>query len=209
MQGPLQPLFDQLTAWPRETHAANWGKSPRKRIIASREDVPVFMGWQVWDKDWEEHTDVYERMAKRFPHVLTADKMWNTAMMLYEPDSIPNDTIEQLRMLQGEFCICNDPELGGTDQQIIDLLLHDHIAQVAEKGWCWHGLDEENARVPSIARGWRGDEVPAILHYGRWYAPWIEKTEDMDAYNAPRLGRVCHEFYTENLAKFDEMFPIT
>ena len=166
------------------------------------------MGWQVWDKDWQSHTAIYEAMGKRFPHIHTADKMWSTALLLWEPESIPNDTIEQLRALQEEFKVCNDPEKGGTDEQIIDLLLHNHMAQVGEKGWCFWGLDEENARVPSIARGWRGGEIPVVLHYGRWYAPWIKKKQDMDAYTVPRLNRVCHEFYAENLAKFEEMFPI-
>ncbi len=208
VQRPMQPLFDQLTAWPREADTVRFGVYHRKRIISSREEVPVFMGWQVWDKEWKQHTEIYERMAKYFPHILTADKMWSTALLIFEPDSIPNDTIEKLRVLQDEFCACNDPEKGGTDEQIIDLLLHNHMAQVGEKGWCFWGLDEENARVPSIARGWRGGEVPIALHYGRWYAPWVVKKPDMDAYALPRLDRVCHEFYAENLAKFDEVFPI-
>ena len=203
----MQPLFDQLTNWPRETDAANFGSYHRKKIISSREEVPVFMGWQVWDKEWQNHTDIYEKMAKRFPHTQTADKMWSTALLIWEPESIPNDTIEQLRTLQEEFKICNDPENGGTDEQIIDLLLHNHMAQVGEKGWCFWGLDEDNSRVPSIARGWRGGEIPVVLHYGRWYAPWVVKTSDMDAYSAPRLGKVCHEFYAKNLSAFNTLFP--
>ncbi len=207
VQLPLQPLFDQLTAWPRELDTNNWGTRHRKRIISSREEVPTFMGWQVWDKEWKQHTEIYESMRERFPHVFTADKMWSTALLLWEPDSIAPDTVEKLQKLQEEFKVCNDPNKGGTDEQIIDLLLHHDMAQVAEKGWCFWGLDEENARVPSIARGWRGGEIPIALHYGRWYAPWVEKTEDMEAYSVPRLDRVCREFYLENLQKFDTLFP--
>ncbi len=204
IQLPLHPLFYQLTNWPME--------SPnRRRILAMREDVPVFMGWQLWDKDWQSHTEIYEKMSERFPFVnadLNSDKMWNTAIMLYEPASIPVDTVEQLRALQDEFFVCNDPAKGGTDEPIIDLLLHHHFAQIAEKGWTHWGLDNENARVPSISRGWRGGEVPVILHFTRWYAQWIKKEPEMDAYASDRLGRVYHELYAENLKAFDKAFPL-
>lgn len=201
VQRPLQPLFDQLTAWPKET-------TRRRRIIANREEVPVFMGWQIWDKEWQSHTEVYESMRDRFPHVFSTDKMWSTATLLYEPASIPDGTVDKLRALQDEFIVCNDPAKGGTDEQIIDLLLHYHMAQVAEKGWCYWGLDEDNARVPSIARGWRGDEIPVILHYTRWYAQFVKKAPEADAYMIPRLNRIALEFYNDNLAKFDETFPL-
>ena len=201
VQRPLQPLFDQLAAWPKESDR-------RRRIIASREEVPVFMGWQIWDKEWKSHTEIYESMRDRFPHVFSTDKMWNTAILLYEPASIPEDTIGKLRALQEEFFVCNDPDKGGTDEQIVDLLLHDHIAAVADKGWCYWGLDQPESRVPSLARGWRGDEVPVILHFARWYAPWVEKTEEADAYMSLRLGKPYLDFYTETLAKFDETFPL-
>lgn len=204
VQRPLQPLFDQLTNWPRES--AN-----RRRILAMREDVPVFMGWQIWDKEWQSHTEIYEEMGQRFPFVnasVNSDKMWNTAILLYEPASIPEDTVEKLKALQEEYFICNDPAKGGTDEPIIDLLLHHHFAQIGEKGWCHWGLDNHNARVPSISRGWRGDEVPVILHFTRFYAMWLEKKPEADAYASHRLGRPYREIYKENLAAFEETFPL-
>lgn len=219
VQLPLQPLFDQLTAWPREIVGVSYGEGKemtftkqadqRRRIIANREEVPVFMGWQVWDKEWKAHTEIYESMRGRFPHVFSTDKMWSTATLLYEPESIPEDTVEKLRLLQEEFVVCNDPAKGGTDEQIIDLLLHDHMAQVGEKGWCYWGLDEPESRVHSLARGWRGDEIPIIVHYTRWYAPWLVKKPDVNAYINRQLNRPCHEIYAENLSRFDETFPIT
>ncbi len=203
VQRPLQPLFDQLTNWPME--------SPnRRRILAMREDVPVFMGWQIWDKEWQSHTELYEEMGQRFPFVnasLNSDKMWNTAVLLYEPASIPEDTVDKLKALQEEYFVCNDPEKGGTDEPIIDLLLHNHFAQIGEKGWCHWGLDNHNARVPSLSRGWRGDEVPVILHFTRFYAMWLEKELTADAYMSHRLGRPYREIYEENLAAFNETFP--
>ncbi len=204
VQRPLQPLFEQLANWPLES-------TNRRRVLAMREDVPVFMGWQIWDKEWQSHTEIYEEMGQLYPFVnasLNSDKMWNSAVLLYEPASIPEDTVAQLRALQAKYFVCNDPAKGGTDEPIIDLLLHNHFAQVGEKGWCHWGLDEHNSRVPSLSRGWRGDEIPAILHFTRWYAPWVEKEPDADAYLSHRMGRPYIDIYKENLAKFDATFPL-
>jgi len=201
VQLPLQPLFDQLTAWPRDVEG-------KKKIITNREEVPVFMAWQIWDKEWQEHTAIYEKMNQSYPHLMTSDKMFSTCLLLFEPASIDDGTTEELRRLQKKYFVCNDPEKGGTDEQVIDLHLHGSMIQCAEKGWCYWGLDEFASSVPSVGRGWRGDEIPVVVHYCRWYAPWIVKTPDADAYDNNRIGRVCHEFYADNLAAFNETFPI-
>lgn len=179
-----------------------------KPIISSREETPVLMSWQVHDKDWKDHQEVYEAMGREFPHVMSTDKMWSTCLLVFDPKEIPDNTVEELRRLQEKYFVCNDPAKGGTDEQIIDLLLHDSMAQCAEKAWCYWGLDEQASRVPSAARGWVGGEIPSVVHYTRWYAPWIIKTSDMHAYDNDRIGRVCHEFYQDNLNAFDDVFPI-
>lgn len=200
VQSSFQPLFEQLEHWPKNVYDA-------KPILANREEVPVFMGWQIWDKEWQSHTAEYERMRDHFPHVFTQDKMWSTACLLFEPAGIPEGTLEHLHDLQHAYYACNDPAKGGTDEQIIDLYLHNWMEQVGEKGWCYWGLDEAASRVPSLARAWRGDEVPVIVHYTRWYAHWIVKEPGVHAYDNDRVGRVCHEFYADNLAAFETVFP--
>ena len=147
-------------------------------------------------------------MAKLFRHILSG-RMFNTAMMCWEPVGIGADTIDQLRDLQAEFADCNRAENGGTDQQIIDLLLHGRMQPATDKLWCWWGLDAPHNRVKSEGRGWKGDEVPAVVHLGRWYAPWRYKKPAMDAYSNDRIGDgvVYYEFYQKNLVDFKMVFP--
>lgn len=204
VQRPLSLVFDQLSSAPLD-------ESGQKVILADKEEVPVFMGWQVWDKAWREHEAIYAGMNARFPHVFSNDKMFNTSMIAWEPASIPDDTVDQLRALQAEYLECNRPENGGTDEPIIDLLLHTRIRLMPRKLFVYWGLDFWNARVPSEGRGWDGTEIPAVLHYARWHAPWIVKTPRMDAYDNDRIGSgiVCHEFYQKNLSDFNSIFPRT
>lgn len=202
VQQPLSLVFEQLTA-------AQPDAEGRKPILTDKEEVPVFMGWQVWDKDWRDHEAIYEAMSKRFPHVFTTDKMYNTAMVAWEPASIPDDTVEQLRALQAEFGECNKIESGGTDEPIIDLLLHQRIRLMPRKKFVYFGLDCMNARVPSESRGWDGTEVPAVIHFARWHSQWIKKAHDADGYANDRIGGgvVCYDFYHKCLADFESVFP--
>lgn len=199
-------------------------------ILGDREEMPCFQSWQVWDPDHQAHGlkivrnpdtslspiltegSIYHRIAQRFPHVVK-DRMWNTSMMCWEPASIPDDTVDRLRDLQAEFGECNRPERGGTDQQMIDLLLHDRFRLMPRKLFVYWGLDcqpdeRQNSRVASESRGWDGTEVPVVIHMARWYANWLVKAPNADAYFNDRLGVVNHEFYQRNLADFDAVFPI-
>ncbi len=95
---------------------------------------------------------------------------------------------------------------GGTDQQVINLLLWPQTKKIPDKLVCFWGCGELVNDIVSVTRGWVGGEVPVALHYSRWYAPWIVKTPKMDAYGIWRLGKVCHELYQENLAAFESAF---
>lgn len=219
VQRPLSLVFEQLDA-------AGPLADGTKPILADKEEMPAFLSWRTWDPDHVAHGlkviqnpdtslspmltegSIYHRIAQRFPHVVS-ERMWNTSMVAWEPGSIPDDTVERLRALQAEFGECNQPEKGGTDQQIIDLLLHQRIRLMPRKNFVYWGLDEFASRVPSVGRGWDGTEIPAVVHYARWYAPWIRKTPDADAYDNNRIGSgvVCFDFYHQNLADFETVFP--
>jgi hypothetical protein len=219
VQRPLSLVFDQLDAVPPLPNAD--GRTP---ILADREEMPAFMAWQTWDPDHEAHGmrvevqpdtskkaivtpgTIYGRLSERYPHVLT-ERMWNTSMVAWHPGDIPDDTVDQLRALQAEFGECNRPEKGGTDQQIIDLLLHQRIRLMPNKLICYWGLDEKASRVPSASRGWVGGEIPAVIHMARWYANWIVKASNADAYFNDRLGVVNHEHYLKCLEDFETVFP--
>jgi hypothetical protein len=221
VQRPLSLVFDELSAAPLLVYPDGLVKP----ILADPEEMPAFLSWRTWDEDHEAHGlnvvrnsdtslsavltegSLYHRIASRFPHVLT-ERMWNTSMIAWEPLSVPDDTVERLRALQAEFGECNRPEKGGTDQQIIDLLFHQRIRLMPRKLFIYWGLDEFASRVPSDSRGWDGTEFPAVVHYARWYAPWIVKASNADAYDNNRIGDgvVCHDFYQRNLTDFDTVF---
>lgn len=216
VQRPLSHIWEQLDA----AEPIEGGKP----ILADREEMPAFMSWQQWDPDHEAHGmrvelqpdnskaaviepgTIYARMAERYPHVLT-QRMWNTSMIAWEPSSVPDDTVERLRALQAEFGECNRAEKGGTDEPIIDLLLQGRMRLMPLKNLVYWGLDYENARVPSESRGWDGTEFPTVVHMARWYANWHKKAHNAEGYFNSRLGVVCHDFYLQNLADFETVFP--
>ena len=219
VQRPLSLIWEQLDA----AEPIGGGKP----ILADKEEMPAFLSWKTWDADHEAHGlkviqnpdtslspvltegSIYHRITQRFPHV-ASERMWNTSMIAWEPASVLDDTVEQLRTLQAEFGECNRPEKGGTDQQIIDLLLHHRIRLMPRKLFVYWGLDEFASRVPSAGRGWDGTEIPTVVHYARWYAPWLIKAPKADAYDNNRIGNgvVCYDFYRRNLADFESVFPV-
>ena len=192
----LHPLLEQLAAYePLE----------EGRIIADLQDDPAWMVFERAAHGSKERDEMFMQLVQEFPCVLT--KFWNTAMLVFDPRTFPTGTVGMLQGLQEQYALINNPEEEGTDQQIIHIGLYPRFRKVKEKAFCFWGLDELNARVPCEGRGWHGNEVPIVLHYGRWYAPWIEKTPEMDAYQTDRLGRVCRELYAENVAAFEQEFP--
>lgn len=198
VNGPIQKLFDQLEA----AELLNDGKKP---IIAGKEDIPAKIVFERHAEAAPGGKELLAQLELEFPWV--NEPFWNTSTMVFRPDSIHLDTFQQLQSLQERFKEINHPDRQGTDQEIIHLALFHRMIQVKEKLFCYWGLDEYNARGPSASRGWAGNETPVLIHYCRWYAPWIEKKQDMDAYFNHRLKRPCHEIYKENLAAFDSMFP--
>lgn len=69
-------------------------------------------------------------------------------------------------------------------------------------------FEAEDGR-PSEYREWDGTEVPSVVHFARWYAMWNKKTPDADGYGNDRIGDgvVCYDFYQQNSADFDTVFP--
>jgi len=200
IQGPIRRAFDQLNQTGED-------------IICHQEDTPAITSWYTWDKNHNEHQALYDQLRAEFPWI--EERIWNTAWVLFKPSEVEDDLVDKLRALQKRFAICNPEGEGGTDQQIIDILLHNRITQVKDKLFCYWGMDEPQSRVMSKYRGWTGDEVPIMLHYCRWYAPWELKDKTADAYTIRRLKgangkpRVCREVYQSNLAAFDDTFPLT
>ncbi len=198
VQRNLHDLFTELT--------------PRlPSILCVQEDGPTLGGLKTWDPQADEHPEVYEEIERRFPHV--TERMFNMAFIFYEPASMPIDTMAELRALHTEFEKANPTK---ADQMLVNLLLYSRMEEAGKDASCFFGSDYPGSRVVSDHRGWTGDEHPAILHYTRWHAPWVvkqichspEPNTEPGGYRNHRLGRICHELYAENLAAFDEEFPI-
>ncbi len=198
VQGELQPLFDRLSKEP-------------SRIFCPFEDGDTLIALKRWDEiegdGPEAHPEVYEALELRYPHVKS--RMHNASFIFYSPKSIPAGTKDALYAVHEEFKVINP---SNADQMILNLHLYDLLKEADKNCCCFFGCDEPCNRIASEYRGWIGDEIPAILHYTRWHAPWIVKViyddgAEMGGYQNRRLGRLCHELYAENLAAFNKEFP--
>ncbi len=195
VQAPLQNVFDELT-------------SRGQGIYCTMEDGNTLDALKRWDDHADEHADTYERVQKQFPHVV--NRMYNASFIFYTPKGVPPETESKLYAIHEEFKEINPTN---ADQMIFNLGIYWKIREASKNCACFFGSDYPENRVPSQFRNWIGDEVPAILHYTRWHAPWIVKCicndgNEMGGYRNHRLGRLCHELYAENLAAFETEFPL-
>lgn len=169
-------------------------------------DVSIIHNWQHFDALYgsgsDAHPELYDRMRQKFPHIdkpiLTAD------VIFFSPETVPEGTVQKLQSVAEEFIEANE---GRIDQPVYSLALYDKMAPIGKDFCTWWAFDDPGNRVECEARGWRGDEYPAIVHYWNMYAPWLVKTPNAGGYYNERLGRVCHELWAENLAAFEKEFP--
>ncbi len=120
-------------------------------------------------------------------------RQYNTAMLLFRPDDIPSDAIDQLHEMCTRIQPINTHCVRGTDQPVINLVFYNMLSDVINKEVsCW-SCPNDNTK---------------IIHYCSGYAPWIDKPDaGMDAYANPQLGESCHAVYTRNLQQFDSILP--
>lgn len=200
VQRPLPPACDALAA-----------RFPAI-LMDGTQALPGGLGTTIL-QDWEHFgrlqgvgldvkPEAYLRLQERFPHV--SKPVFVSSAILFDPRSIPDGTAERILDAAAEFLKINPRRY---DQQTMCLVLYDRMESSGKDFVTWWAFDEPCNRVPSEARGWRGDEFPAIVHYWGMYAQWLVKTPDAGAYFNERLGKPCREVYLENLAAFDEEFP--
>ena len=173
-------------------------------FMATEAGTTIDSFWRC--KDVPEYGATVARLLERYPHA--GRQTFNSAFVLFRPAAIPAGTPERLVEIQAEAEPANRPSLGGTDQQIINLLLWPMARKIPGKLVCFWGLGEPQNDVASEYRGWVGGEIPVALHYTRWYAPWLVKAPDAGAYAIHRLNRTCLDAYTAALAQFDGRFPV-
>jgi lipopolysaccharide biosynthesis glycosyltransferase len=124
--------------------------------------------------------------------------------MLFNPADVPDDTVEALLEADAEFADLNPR---GYDQQVMNLVLYGRMGALSKSFATWFPFDQPSSRVASEARGWRGNEFPAIVHTWGARAPWLVKEPTDGDYFNERLGKSCRAVYLENLAAFETEFP--
>ena len=154
-------------------------------------------------KENNAHPEIYKKLRERFPHI--DERILTSDVMYFSPSSISDTVVDNLFAIQEEFVTINP---GNYDQQVMNLLLYGQMLPITKDYCTWWAFDDPGNRIPHDVNGWTGNEKPVISHYWGMYAPWIVKTPDAGAYFNHRLGRVCHELYAENLAAFDNVFPL-
>ncbi len=169
------------------------------KIWMDREDCTTIESfWR--DSKSSEHPQVYEWMQTNYPVVNL--RTFNSSVIVFRPEFIPEDTVQRLLDIQAQIEPANNMAIGGTDQQVINLLLWDKCRALFDKAVCFWGLAEPQNDVDCESRLYKQGDSPAIVHYSRWYAPWIDKTEEMDARICRRLNRPAYDIYIENLNSF-------
>jgi len=174
------------------------------KIWMDTEDGKIIdMFWRDENKAGNNH--IYNWMATTYPHVYT-HQTFNSAFMLFRPSFIEDGTVERLVDVQSVIHEANNPDKMGTDQQPVNLVMWNKAKKIPHKLVCFWGLAEPVNDVDSEWRQYKKGDIPVAIHYTRWYAPWIKKTPDADAYDIDKLDRVCYELYHENLSKFKKVF---
>lgn len=142
------------------------------------------------------------RLRARHPHV---DRpLFASSVMLFNPAGVPDDAVEALLEADAEFADLNPR---GYDQQVMNLVLYGRMGALPKSFATWFAFDQPHHNVVSEARGWTGNESPAIIHFWGQFAPWhVSKKEDGHYFNH-RLNASCNEIYRSNLAAFEETFP--
>ncbi len=179
IQAPLEPLL----------HEVGWGT-----ILADREMFSLRHAFTNWAVDQELSSPESQQLLKWvWENSEPGWKQYNTGIMLYHPRTLPLDAREQLRYMREKLAPINTHVVNGTDQPIINLAFYDMFERVRGDLFCYY----RSAWEKTIA-----------VHYCSGYAPWIDKTPKMAAYFNNKLGRPCHDIYLENLAAFEETFPV-
>jgi lipopolysaccharide biosynthesis glycosyltransferase len=154
--------------------------------------------------DIERDRPLFEQLLRKYPSIAT-DRVFCAAAMYFSPESVPDGTTDLLFAVNEEFKALNP---GGNNQPVINAVLYSRLGKMGKDHCSWFAFDEPENRVKDDNRGSRGDEFPAIIHYWGTFAPWLVKNEGAGGHFNTRLNRVAHELYAENLAAFEQEFPI-
>ncbi len=186
----LQRLFDLL-------------KRDDKVIWCDTEDCTTLES--MWrDTKKHEHPEVYEYIKTEYPHI--NKQTFNSAFLLFKPSIIGDNVPQQLMDIQDKVELANRQSEGGTDQQILNMLLWNNMKKIPDKLVCFWGLAEPENDVDSEYRQFKKGDKAVAIHFSRWYSQWIEKTPDAGGYLNRVLNIPHYDLYNNNLNKFNERF---
>ena len=179
VQNPLAPLI----------HEAGWCT-----VSADREPFTqghAFTHWTTPEKMQEPKAkELFDWMWANYD---PDGPQYTTCVLAYRPRTLPAGIRQTMTDLWQKLAPINTHVVKGTDQPIINLALAGKFERFRSDLACY----------------WRSAwDDTVIVHYCSGYAPWIEKTPKMNAYFNFKLGRPCHDIYQENLAAFEQEFPI-
>jgi hypothetical protein len=179
VQSPLEPLLAEYE------HGT---------ILAVREPFDLYHAFTNWATPELLNSQEYADGCRwLWQHYDPTWKQYNTGIMLYQLRTLPSNLRQELRWMRDRLAPINTHVERGTDQPIINLVCQKLFRSVRSRLYCyWNEAGPETR----------------IIHTNSGYAPWIEKSPDMNAYFNEYLGRPCYDIYQENLASFEETFPV-
>jgi len=170
-------------------------------MLGSEPTIPIWMDQEgcstletfCRDREANRHLGHYRELIIQFPHVLK--NVFNSGLMLFNTGLIPCRTVNTLIDLQNKYEVINSLSWTydgpGTDQQIINLLLHPYIKPMPDKLFSYYAGAGNNT---------------VALHYCRWKAPWVPRNQKTGGPTVPALNKPCYEVYSTNLSLFDKTF---
>ena len=179
VQNPLEPL----------THEVGWGT-----ILADQEMFTLRHAFTNWAPKELLDSPKTRTLMNGLETQYDLDRhQFCTAIMLWHPRTMPPKGQTNLAAMRKRLAPINTHVANGTDQPIINLAYYGMFERVRSDLFCYY----ESAWEKTIA-----------VHYCSGYAQWIEKGERQNAYFNERLGRPCHDIYLDNLAAFEDTFPV-
>lgn len=163
-------------------------------ILAVREPFDMMHGFTFWaEPEHLKKPEVLDGFRWLWKNYDPTQKQFNTGIMVYQLRTLPKGIRQELESMRERIATLNTHVVNGTDQPVFNLVCRDLFKAVRSRLFCyWY---EE------------GPDTVAI-HYNSGYAPWREKEETQNAYFNSVLNRPCHSIYQENLADFENVFPL-
>lgn len=179
VQRPLAPLFELPLPTP---------------IMMDKEPFTFEHAFTYWDKGaaLREHPEL---AAFLWHHRDPKDYSFCTANIIWEPRRLSYEVEYRLNELEQQLRPINTHCGSGTDQSIINVLLHDQITAIPDKLIAYWGVTKDGA-PPTV-----------LVHYVGANAPWTPQPPEVEQFINPVLRRPCYDLYCEMRCQFDKIFP--